>query len=312
MPAQPSLKQLHYLIALSETGHFGEAARRAGISQPSLSVQIRNLEDLLGVHLFERGRGPVTITPAGREVLARARRVAEEVQGILDIADSLQTGGVGTIRLGTTPTIGPYLLPYVVAELHRKSPDLSLYIREGTPRHLIPALERGDHDLILTQLPVNRQGLGVTRLYREPLSLAVAADHPLASKPMLKGTDLSGLSILTLGPDYVLHDQIAGLCHDYGATLMRDYEGTSLDALRQMVAMGMGATFLPTLYVKSEIERGDDTLVTLPFRGRAFNRSIGLVWRESSRATAARTLMADAIYQGARESFADLLVFEKE
>ncbi|MBM7066826.1 hydrogen peroxide-inducible genes activator [Actibacterium sp. 188UL27-1] len=279
MSTSPSLRQLRYLIALSEARHFRKAAQNMGISQPSLSLQIGNLEDLLGLRLFERGRGPVTLTPEGREVLIRARRATEEVRAIVDLASALKTGMAGTIRLGTTPTIGPYLLPFVVERLHAQYPDLRLYIRENAPRDLREELLGGNLDVILTQLPEAGADLAARRLFREPLLLAVPADHPLAVKSEIAGQDLTNLNVLSLGPAYKLHSQIAALCSDYGAVLARDYEGTSLDALRQMVGMGMGVAFLPRLYIRSEIDARRSNVVVLPFRKNAIQRAVGLVWR---------------------------------
>ncbi|WP_424927995.1 LysR substrate-binding domain-containing protein [Amaricoccus tamworthensis] len=282
MKALPSLKQLRYFVALADTGHFGRAARQLGIAQPSLSVQISNLEELLNLRLYERGRGPFRLTPAGREVRERAGEIVAQVQDLVDVSVSLQAGASGTIRLGTTPTIGPYLLPQVVGALHQAHPELKLYVRETTPRDLLAELELGEHDVILTQLPVSGHDLVVDRLYREPLALAVPVDHPLAGKQGIVDADIEGLVMLSLGPAYVLHDQISALCGEVGAGLQRDYEGTSLDALRQMVGMAMGATFLPLLYVASEVEGRDTTIAVRPFRQGRFTRSVGLVRRRSS------------------------------
>ncbi|MGB5557086.1 MAG: hydrogen peroxide-inducible genes activator [Paracoccaceae bacterium] len=280
MHPYPSLRQLRYLIALAEARHFRKAAENMGISQPSLSLQIGNLEDLLGLRLFERGRGPVTLTPEGREVLERARRAVDEVRAIVDLSGRFKTGMAGTIRLGTTPTIGPYLLPFVVEQLHATYPDLRLYIRESAPRDLRDELLRGSLDVILTQLPEVGANLASCRLFREPLLLAVPADHALADQSELSEEDLAGLNVLSLGPAYTLHSQIIAICHQHGALLSRDYEGTSLDALRQMVGMGMGVAFLPRLYAQSEIEGRRSNVVVLPFRGNKIMRSIGLVWRD--------------------------------
>ncbi|MEM9249459.1 MAG: LysR substrate-binding domain-containing protein, partial [Pseudomonadota bacterium] len=219
MPAHPTLRQLRYLIALSETSHYGRAAGRLGISQPSLSLQISNLEATLDLRLVERGRGPVALTPAGREVLARAIRVRNEVQSLVDLAATMTTGLSGTLRLGTTPTIGPYLLPRVVERLHADFPDLRLYVRESAPRPLRDALLAGDHDLILTQLPEPGADLVQHRLFREPLMLSVPKDHPLASEQVIEPVQIAGLSVLGLTPAYTLQDQIAALCRDYGAEL---------------------------------------------------------------------------------------------
>lgn len=310
MAVSPSLRQLRYLVALADTGHFGRAARRVGIAQPSLSVQMSNLEETLNLRLYERGRGPFRLTPAGREITDRAREIAAQVQGIVDLSASLRSGMTGTIRLGTTPTLGPYLLPHVVGELHKANPDLRLYIREAAPRDLLAELERGNHDVILTQLPAPGPGFIVDRLFREPLALAVAADHPLAARADIVDDDLAGLVILSLGQAYVLHDQISALCRDLGAELQRDYEGTSLDALRQMVGMGMGATFLPTLYVRSEVGPRETAIAVRPFRKGRFNRSVGLVWRGSSGKNAGIEKIGAVLRSVLREQFSGIVTLE--
>ena len=295
-----TLRQLRYLVALEDTQHFREAAETCGISQPSLSVQIKTLEDALGLTLVERGRGAVRLTLAGREVSRRAREILDAGKGILDLSVTLKSGLGGTIRLGTSATLGPYLMPHVVGDLHRTHPDLRLYIREAAPRVLLRELQDGLHDLILTQLPVHGATLSVARLFREPLTVALPADHPLRDRESLENADLADQTVLSLSPAYALHDQIAALCAETGALLSRDYEGTSLDALRQMVAMGMGLTFLPALYVRSEIEGRAIDVAVRPFRGRRFARSVGLVWRASSGAGPAYDRLGQAIRSTAR------------
>ena len=295
-----SLRQMRYLIALEETRHFREAAESCGISQPSLSVQIKTMEDTLGLTLVERGRGPVRLSLAGREVARRAHGILDAAQGILDLSVTLKSGLGGTIRLGTSATLGPYLMPHVISDLRASHPDLRLYIREAAPRDLLRELHDGVHDLILTQLPVSGATLSHARLFREPLAVALPAEHPLAARDTLDNDDLSNKTILSLSPAYALYDMISALCVETGAHLSREYEGTSLDALRQMVAMNMGLTFLPALYGESEIQGRARDVVTRPFRGRRFARSIGLVWRASSGAAPAYERLAAAIRDTAR------------
>jgi len=295
-----TLRQMRYLLALEETQHFREAAESCGISQPSLSVQIKTLEDALGLTLVERGRGPVRLTLAGREVARRAREILDATQGILDLSVTLKSGLGGTIRLGTSVTLGPYFMPHVVSDLRDTNPDLRLYIREATPRDLLRELQDGVHDLILTQLPVSGATLSTARLFREPLAVAMPTGHPLAALDMLGNDDLTGQTILALSPAYALYDLISTVCTETGADLSRDYEGTSLDALRQMVAMNMGLTFLPALYVESEIEGRARDVAIRPFRGRRFARSVGLVWRSASGAGPAYERLASAMRATAR------------
>ncbi|MGB8622357.1 MAG: hydrogen peroxide-inducible genes activator [Paracoccaceae bacterium] len=310
MAVLPSLRQLRYLVALADIGHFGKAAQRVGIAQPSLSLQIANLEEVLKLRLYERGRGPFRLTPEGREITARARAVVAEVQDIVDLSATLQSGMVGTIRLGTTPTIGPYLLPHVIGELHKTHPDLKLFIREATPRDLLAELERGVHDVILTQLPASGPGFVTERLFREPIALAIATDHPLAQRKEITDADLAELVILSLGPAYILHEQISEVCRTVGADLRREYEGTSLDALRQMVGMGMGATFLPMLYVRSEVDGRDSSIEVRPFRKGRLVRSIGLVRRKSSGKNAAIGHIAAPLRSAIKANFSDILTLE--
>ena len=232
----------------------------------------------------------------------------DAAQGILDLSVTLKSGLAGTIRMGTSATLGPYLMPHVVGDLHRSHPDLRLYIREATPRELLRQLSDGAQDLILTQLPVTGAALHVARLFREPLSVAMPSDHALSAKDGLDNEDLRDETILSLSPAYTLHEQISALCAETGAHLSRDYEGTSLDALRQMVAMGMGLTFLPALYVRSEIDaRPAGDVATRPFRGRRFSRSVGLVWRKNTGAAPAYERLANIIRDTARR-FPELVI----
>jgi len=310
MHSLPSMRQLRYFIAVAETRHFRRAADSLGISQPSLSLQVSNLEALLGTSLVERGRGPITLTPAGREVLVLARRAVDEAQAILDLTAAMRGGLTGTIRLGSSPSLGPYLLPRVVEHLHRTFPDLRLYIRERVPRLLREEVLNGTHDLILSQLPIQGRDLFVRRLFMEPLLLAVPSDHPLSGRTSIAVKDLAGLQVLSLGPEFVLHEQISVICAEYGAELVRDYEGTSLDALRQMVAMGMGVAFLPQLYVASEIDPREAGVAAVPLSRSSFTRSIGLVWRRGSGAGLTYDRIAKEVVDVSRSAFGRMLRFD--
>ena len=302
-----TLKQLRYLVALQETKHYRRAAEICGISQPSLSAQIQNIEQALGVHLVERSRSGVALTPTGREVTARARRILDEVQSLADFTAGAQHGLIGTIRLGVKPTLGPYLLPHVVKLLHRRHPDLNLYVRESAPRALEHELARGTHDVILAQLPVAGAELITERLFREPLYLAIASDHALAKADAITPSMMKGLKVLSLTAQFHLHDQISDLCKEFGANVVRDYEGTSLDALRLMVGMGMGAAFLPALYVSSEIPaRGD--VVVKKLKGKTITRSVGLVWRKSAGRAEAYRQISNVIREVVSKKFKDLSV----
>jgi LysR family hydrogen peroxide-inducible transcriptional activator len=304
----PSLKQLEYFVALADTGSFKSAADRCRVSQPSLSIQLANLETRFGQVLVERSRRGVILTPAGREVLERARSILAAARNLADHFAASRSGLSGKIRFGASATLGPYLLPYVIARLHARNPDLSLYIREGAPDELAEGLGRGDFDIILVQLPV-RGEFETIRLFREPLELVVARDHPFAEQGRIPRSALRGATVLSLGPTYAMHRQVADLCEGLGAQLRSDYEGNSLDAIRLMAGMGMGLAFLPALYVQSEIGPEDSDVVVVPIEGPRVLRSVGLVTRVSSDGEAAPSI-ARTIHAVAREVFEGTLILE--
>tara|TARA_R110002126_G_scaffold83146_5_gene203246 strand:+ start:11827 stop:12765 length:939 start_codon:yes stop_codon:yes gene_type:complete len=276
-----TLRQLQYFISVAEAGNFRRAAARLRVSQPTLSNQVAALEKGLSIQVLERSHAGSVLTPAGRDLLPSARRVVEEFQGFLDRAKSMSRGPAGTFRLGVTPTLGPYLLPYILPEIHRKYEALQFYVREDAPRYLEDDLAAGEHDLILVPLPVRAGDLRVAPLMREPVQLVLPADHHLAPTESVDPEDLRGEAVLTLQEPHHFHHQIDQLCKRLGAHVLRDYEGTSLDTLRQMVVMGMGIAFLPALYVRSEIHRPQDLCVT-KIAGEQMERTHALVWRPSS------------------------------
>ncbi len=187
----------------------------------------------------------------------------------------------GMVRMGMAPTIGPYLLPKTIPELHAAYPELKLHVREDLPEALPPALEQGRHDVCVVPLPVNRKELETEPVFREPLYLAMSADHPLATRKGIDRRDLRGQSILALESGHQLREQVEGLCAEVGAQLLSDYEGTSLDTLREMVGMGMGLSFLPGLYVRSSLGQNLAIKVT-ELKGAPIYRTVGMVWRKSS------------------------------
>lgn len=310
MATDPTLRQLTYFLALAETGHYRRAAERVGISQPSLSQQIVGLESALGLTLVERGRRGAVLTPQGRTILDQARRVLDEMDHLKALAQEARDGVSGTIRLGSTPTLGPYLLPQVMARLHLSHPGQKIIIRDAPPAALQEELLGGRLDLILTHLPVASADTETMRLFREPLKLAMAREHPLARRAMIRDEDLAGLDVLSLSDAYRLHAQVAGLCAELGATLRRDYEGTSLDALRQMTALDMGVCFLPALYVRSEASREAGDVVVKPFRDGRLTRSVGLAWRRRSVHDRMIRQVAAIISDVVRDSFAEHVVLE--
>ncbi|MEM8689775.1 MAG: LysR substrate-binding domain-containing protein [Pseudomonadota bacterium] len=302
-----TLRQFKYLVALSEELHFRRAAERVHVTQPTLSAQIQELERQLKAPLVERGAAQVMLTPLGREIAERARRVLADVQDIEDLAASSQHGFQGTIRLGVPPTLGPYLLPHIIPDLHTDYPELKLYVQEGKPADLQLELQAGRLDLVVSPLPINHTDLEVESIFRETLLVAVAPDHPLAGKARVEKSDLDGQNVLAIERGHHLHDQVHQLCEDFNAILLRDYEGTSLDTLRLMVGMGVGLAFLPALYVRSEIgSRGE--LAVMELAAANLYRQIGLTWRKRSVHAPLFKTIADLIRSTALKKLPELRV----
>lgn len=277
----PTLRQLRYLVAVADALNFRRAAEICHVSQPTLSAQIATLEARLRVQLIERSRKRVVMTPLGAEVAERARRVLREVQDIVEVAEKGRHILEGTLRLGVLPSLGPYLFPHILPFLRQRYPNLSLYLREDAADNLMRRLEEGDLDVMLFPLPLRRAALTTVALFDEPLWLALPRDHPLAAKTVLALDDLKDLTVLALEPGHSLHAQVLALCRAFGAIALLDFATTSLDTLRQMAAMGLGATFLPALYVRTEALQ-DDRICVRPFAPPAPSRQIGLIWRSLS------------------------------
>ncbi len=298
-----TLRQLRYFSVLSKSLQYRNAARQLGISQPSLSLQINALEEALGTRLAERRRSGLILTPEGREVAAQAEKILQDVERLQQIGGPSEDELAGTLRLGSSPTIGPYLLPRVLRQLHSAHPELKLVIRDGTPRDMIEDLLAGKHDLVLTQLPIARDDISHTFLFREPLHLAVPREHPLAGRDYVRKADLSGESLLSLNASYMLSRQVSDLCAASGARLRDDFEGTSLDALRQMVSLGMGMTLLPALYAGSEVKPGEGDVAITQMKPGLY-RQAGLAWRRSSGTPASFLKLAEFVRGVAAREFA--------
>ncbi|MEM7242475.1 MAG: hydrogen peroxide-inducible genes activator [Pseudomonadota bacterium] len=254
---RPTLRQLEYIIAVAETGHIGQAAKRLNVSQPSLSVQLADAEAELGTTLFQRSRAGCWPTAAGEEVVKRARFILDAVSRLKENArgDDLFSG---RLRLGVLPSVGPYLLPPVVAKLHREKPEFKISIREESTKELDSGLRDGRLDMIISS-PEDHPGLRETPLFRETLWTGFAPDHPLSeTSGALSLSDLRGEVLLTIGQRYRLSHIVIGLAQAAGARVVDDYEGTSLDAIRLMASSGAGVAILPEIYAKTEAQRGMD------------------------------------------------------
>lgn len=273
-----TLRQLQCLIAVSETLHFGKAAERCHITQPALSSQIRQLEDMLGVMLVERTRHRVLMTPLGTDLVHRAVRIMREVSDFTEAARESSKPFNGTLRLGILPSLGPYLLPHILPALRRHYGDLKLYLREEPAGRLRADLARGDIDAMLISLAEGEEVPGQP-LFHEPLWAALPLNHPLAALPILNAADLAGEELLLLEEGHCLRDQALSFCLTAGAVEHISFRATSLDSLRQMVATGLGMTLLPALYVAAEA-LDDGQIAMRPFRDTP-ERLIGMVWRAS-------------------------------
>lgn len=276
-----SLRQLQYFLVAARHRSLRRAAVELGITQPSLSAQLKALEDALGVELFERSRGGVTLTPIGRNMLTEARLAVNAADAISEAARFASRGPTGTFRLGVAPSLGPYSLPWLLPAIRHQYRGVKFFVREEVTGILIEKMKLGEYDLIFTPMPIEDPALTVVPLFREPVYLVLNAEHPLARYDSLKPEQLEGLEVLTIEEQHLFYRQVEELCKRFHAKLLRDYEGTSLDAIRQMVYMEMGVAFLPALYIRSEI-RDRDALVVRQVEGEVIHRTHAIAWRDTS------------------------------
>ncbi len=276
-----NLRDLRYLVALAEHRHFGRAAHASHVSQPTLSTQIRKLEEELGVTLVERTPRKVLLTEVGREVVQHAREVLNEVDQIHAVARRTLDPESGTIRLGIFPTLAPYLLPHVIPSVRKRFPRLELLLVEEKTEVVLRQLREGRLDAGVLALPIHDHQLHSELLFEEPFVLAVPEGNALATRQLLKLDDLADQSLLLLEDGHCLRDQALEVCKLAGAGERSGFRATSLETLRQMVAANVGVTLLPTLAIKPPIPQVDNVHL-LEFRGRAPSRRIAMVWRKSS------------------------------
>jgi LysR family hydrogen peroxide-inducible transcriptional activator len=276
-----NLRDLKYLVALADHKHFGHAAAACFVSQPTLSTQIKKLEDELGVSLVERAPRKVMLTPAGRDAAERARHIVAEVEQMKEAARRSQDPEAGTVRLGMFPTLGPYLLPHVVPAIRARFPHLELLLVEEKSDLLLSYLREGKLDAGLLALPVQDEQLHTEFLFEEPFVLAVPESHPLAQRESLSLHELSEQKLLLLEDGHCLREQALDVCRISGANERSEFRATSLETLRQMVAANVGITLLPTLAVKPPVARSEN-IHLLGFSDSHPSRQIAMVWRKSS------------------------------
>ncbi len=276
-----SFRQLEYFVAVAERLSFRAAADACFVTQPGLSAQLKDLERLLGVQLFERNQRTVLLTPAGETLLPLARGILTASGEFVDLARSLTRPLSGTLRLGVIPTVAPYLLPKTLPALRRRYPQLQVRLHEDLTHRLLELLSHGRLDLLLVALEADLGNVSTLTLATDPFVVAVPAQHRLAKRKRVTEADIAAEQVLLLDDGHCLRDQALAVCHTSGASEVGDFRASSLNTLVQMVAGGLGITLLPRLSLEVEAPQLSQ-IVILPFRKPEPSRTIGLVWRTTS------------------------------
>jgi|SRR6185312_13214565 len=297
--ADIKLKDLRYLVAVADSRHFGRAAQACFVSQPTLSAQLKKLEDYLGVQLIERQPGNVTLTEAGEQIVSRARRILEASDEVVTLAKAHRDPLSGRLRLALLPTIGPYLLPRVSQPIRKALPRIELRLYEFQTAQMLEKLAAGDIDVGILALPVELDGLEARELYAEAFMVAVPDQHPLARKASVRVDDLKGETLLLLEDGHCLRDQALEVCNRIGLHEKQDFRATSLETLRQMVATGAGVTLLPELAVSGAYGNARGVAIR-PFTRPAPVRHVGAIWRKTSARRAAIEALCKILADHAR------------
>ncbi len=291
---RPTLRQLQYLVAIADTGRFGEAAERMHVTQPSLSAQIADMEGHLGAILLERGRHGATLTPVGAEVVRRARLILGQVEELRAAASHADAQLRGRLRLGVLPSIGPYLLPESAKRLHSRFPALRLAIREEKTIDVDAHLADGRLDAGISTAK-DHPSCHSLPLFQEDLWVCVSPEDELGKETgPVRLSKLKGRELLSLGYGHGLSAIVGELARKAGAHVSTEYEGTSLDAIRHMAVMGAGVAIVPSLYVASEV-RWDQDLVARRLEHAGARRRISLIWRSTSPLAPQLKLLADVL-----------------
>ncbi|SAK44359.1 LysR family transcriptional regulator [Caballeronia fortuita] len=302
-----TLTELKYIVAVARERHFGRAAEACFVSQPTLSVAIKKLEDELNVQIFERGTSEVSVTPIGEQIVTQAQRVLEQTLAIKEIAKQGKDPLVGPLRLGVIYTIGPYLLPTLVKQMIKSVPQMPLMLQENYTLKLIELLKQGEIDVAIMALPFPETGLMVRALYDEPFVVAMPSGHAWENRPKIDPDDLKQETMLLLGSGHCFRDHVLGVCPELmrfsqnADGIQKTFEGSSLETIRHMVASGVGITVLPRMSV-SEVKphaAGIDSglLSYVPFDEPVPDRRVVLAWRKSFTRMPAIDAISDAIAQ---------------
>ncbi len=279
-----TLTELKYIVAVARERHFGRAAEACFVSQPTLSVAIKKLEEELGVQLFERGGTEVSVTPIGMQIVEQAQRVLEQTHSIREIAAQGKDPLAGPLRVGVIYTIGPYLLPLLVPEIIAHAPQMPLLLQENFTVKLLELLRQGEIDVAILAEPFPDNGLVTQALYDEPFVIAVPRGHPWCGRAAIASVELKQQTMLLLGAGHCFRDQVLEVCPELSrfsqasAGIQKTFEGSSLETIRHMVASGVGVTVLPLTAIPA---RDDPLLVYLPFEPPAPTRRVVLAWRKS-------------------------------
>ncbi len=281
-----TLTELRYIVAVARELHFGRAASACFVSQPTLSVAVKKLENELGISLFERHKHDVTVTPVGRKIIEQAQRVLEQAKSIKLLAEEGKDPLKGTLKLGIIYTIGPYLLPKIIPLLRRNAPDLTLIIDEDYTANLADKLKQGDLDMVIVSTPFNIHGITTEILYREPFVVALPKGHPLTKKKFIKVDDLADATLLLLKSGNCFRDQVMEACPACRAdvftrnSIQQTLEGSSIETIRQMVMAGSGVTILPNCSITGSDEE-NSLLEYRPFSRPVPKREVALAYRNS-------------------------------
>ncbi|HHK8661836.1 TPA: DNA-binding transcriptional regulator OxyR [Vibrio parahaemolyticus] len=275
-----NIRDFEYLVALAEHKHFRKAAEACFVSQPTLSGQIRKLEDELGTALLERSSRRVLFTDSGLQLVDQAKRILSEVKAFKDMASGQSGAMTGPMHIGFIPTVGPYLLPKILPQLKEEFPELELFLHEAQTRQLVRQLEEGKLDCLVLASVAETAPFKEIEVYNEPLSVAVPCGHEWAQLDQVDMLELNGKTVLALGDGHCLRDQALGFCFAAGAKDDERFKATSLETLRNMVAAGAGITLLPQLSIPAEKQK--DGVCYIPAVNPTPSRSIVLAYRPGS------------------------------
>ncbi len=294
-----TLTELRYIVAVARERHFGRAAEACFVSQPTLSVAIKKLEEELDVKLFERGSSEVSVTPLGDEIVRQAQTVIEQAAGIKEIARRGKDPVSGPLRLGVIYTIGPYLLPDLVRQAIDHVPRMPLMLQENFTVKLLDMLRTGELDAAILAEPFPDAGLAVAPLYDEPFMVAVPKKHPLARRKRITAEELKKETMLLLGTGHCFRDHVLEVCPEYAhfssdaEGIRKSFEGSSLETIKYMVASGMGVTVVPQLSVPAD---ADKHVTYVPFAPPVPTRRVVLAWRRTFTRYEAIAALRNAIY----------------